>query len=83
MRMPEFTAEAALGQSTTRYTATAAHTATGPGGELHPALIALPTNGFPPSPFCKTSACVTLGKCRTRVQCCSKGGRCSCSTLPC
>jgi hypothetical protein len=81
--MPGFTAHAAIGESTAQYAAKATHSSAGPGGQLHPALVAQPTNGFPPSAFCDTSDCIPLGKCRTRVQCCYKGGVCSCGTLPC
>jgi hypothetical protein len=84
MRMPGFTAQEAIGQSTTPYAATAAHVAAALGAELHPALIAPPTNGFPPPPFCKTSGCMPLGNCRTRVRCCRFfNGPCNCVTIPC
>ncbi|MDX6706626.1 MAG: hypothetical protein QOI48_2472 [Solirubrobacteraceae bacterium] len=83
MRMPGFTAQAGLGQSTTAYSGTAAHPAAAPGAQLHLALVAQPPNGFPPT-FCQTSGCMALGSCKTRVRCChGLKGPCNCVTLPC
>jgi hypothetical protein len=75
MKMPGFTAENGLAPSELRYAGKAVATA-GVGGHVQPALVA------PPS--CATSACVTVGRCRTRVRCCRDfTGRCVCRTTPC
>jgi hypothetical protein len=76
MRMPGFTAAAGIGQSTGQYSGVVAHVGAERGGQIHAALVA-PT-------LCKTSGCLTVGACRTRVRCCrSFTGACTCSMLPC
>jgi hypothetical protein len=75
MRMPGFTAEMGIGASTTHYSAASAHGAAGFSGQLRPALVASQ---------CKTSSCMKLGRCTTRVRCCRNfNGSCSCQTVPC
>jgi hypothetical protein len=76
MRMPGFTADDGIGESTMNYGGAATHVAAGRTGQFRPALVA--------ATVCKTSGCLTVGKCRTRVRCCrSFTGACSCSTVPC
>ena len=76
MRMPGFTAEAGIAKTTMYYAGAAAHADAGRGGQLRASLVA-PT-------VCRTSGCLTVGKCRTKVRCCrSFTGACSCSTVPC
>lgn len=67
MTMPGFTAEVGLGESTTHYAGTTSHGGAGGGGQLSAALVA-PT-------VCKTSSCLTVGRCKTRVRCCRLPGR--------
>lgn len=75
MRIPGFSAEATLGPSVGHYAGVAGGTA-GPTGGLSPALVA--------PPVCKTSGCITVGRCRTRVRCCRNfTGACTCKTTPC
>lgn len=76
MSMPGFTADAGVGACTTHYSGRAGHGAAGGGGLLHPALVA-------PS-VCKTTPCMKVGACSTRVSCCRLfNGRCSCTVQPC
>jgi hypothetical protein len=76
MKTPGFTAEAGLAESTTYYAGAAARSTAGGGAQVRAALVA-PT-------VCKTSGCVTVGKCRTKVRCCRNfTGACTCSTVPC
>ena len=76
MSIPGFTAEAGIGATTTNYSAAAAHAVSAGSGHLHPALIAMP--------LCRTSSCLTIGRCKTKVRCCrSFNGTCSCNTVPC
>lgn len=75
MRMPGFTADAGLGQARGVYGGAGAPSAIR-SGSLSPALVA-PT-------VCRTSPCVTVGRCRTKVRCCRDfRGSCRCSTVPC
>jgi hypothetical protein len=75
MRMPGFTAEAALGHANHSYRNQSPAT-TRAEGELYPALVA-PT-------VCTTSRCLTIGNCRTKVRCCRNfTGSCTCSATPC
>ncbi|HEV7804725.1 MAG TPA: hypothetical protein VGO80_02820 [Solirubrobacteraceae bacterium] len=76
MTMPGFTAEVGIGESSTHYSGRTAHGGAVGGGQLHPALVA-PT-------VCKTSSCLTVGRCKTRVRCCRNfQGICTCTTAPC
>jgi hypothetical protein len=76
MRMPGFTAEMGIGASTTHYSGTAAFAPAGHGGQLRPALVA-PVQ-------CRTSNCMKVGRCTTRVRCCRNfNGSCTCQTVPC
>jgi hypothetical protein len=75
MRMPGMTADAALEATSGHYGGTAARAASR-SGTLSPALVA-PT-------VCRTSPCVRVGGCRTKVRCCRNFlGSCTCSTVPC
>lgn len=75
MNMPGFTAEAGLQPSNAQYGG-AVVASTGQPGQLRPALVA-------PN-VCRTSGCLTVGRCRTRVRCCRNfSGSCSCRTVPC
>lgn len=75
MKMPEFTAEAGLEQTTGHYGGIVLAIAGGT-GEFHPALVA-PT-------VCRTSRCFNIGGCRREVRCCRTFfGSCRCSVRPC
>lgn len=72
MGMPGFTAETALGRNKYYYQSATVGSTSG----IVPALVA-PT-------ICRTSGCLTVGSCRTRVRCCRDfRGSCFCSTQPC
>jgi hypothetical protein len=76
MRMPGFTADTATRRSTTHYSGTAAHSSAATGGQLRPALVA--------QQQCRTSSCLAIGRCKTKVRCCrSFNGTCSCTAVPC
>lgn len=78
MRMPGFTANAALEPTQGCYRGKAATSATSVthAGFLSPALVA-PT-------VCRTSRCLIVGRCKTKVRCCRDfTGSCNCSTVPC
>jgi hypothetical protein len=76
MRMPGFTAEMGIGESATHYSGTHAFGPAGRGGQLRPAFVA--------SPQCRTSSCVQVGRCMTKVRCCrSFSGKCTCQAVPC
>jgi hypothetical protein len=76
MRTPGFTAEAGLSRTEERYWGGAASGSPAYSGQLTPQLIA--------PPICRTSPCLTLGRCRTRVRCCTNFlGRCTCTAQPC
>lgn len=76
MRMPGFTAEMGIGASTTHYSAAPARGGAGFTGQLRPALVA--------QQQCRTSSCMRVGRCTTRVRCCrSLNGSCSCQAVPC
>jgi hypothetical protein len=76
MTMPGFTAEVGIGESSTHYSGTTSHGGLRGGGQLQAALVA-PT-------VCKTSRCLTVGRCKTRVRCCRNfQGTCTCTAAPC
>jgi len=76
MTMPGFTADAGIGACTTHYSGRAGHGGAGGGGRLHPALVA--------SPLCRSTPCMKVGGCTTRVRCCRLfNGKCSCTVQPC
>ena len=75
MKMAGFTAEAALERANGHYGRTA-FTSARPAGSVRAALVA-PT-------VCRTSSCLKVGNCRTKVRCCRNFlGSCTCSTVPC
>jgi len=75
MSMPGLTADLSLEPTQGRYGG-AAHAAAVASARLRPALVG-PT-------VCRTSGCLSVGNCRTKVRCCRNFlGRCTCSTVPC
>lgn len=84
MRMPRFTADVALGQAEEHYAGRVAASGSYSSyiSQLVPAFVAPPPVDGPP--FCSTSACLSVGGCRTSVRCCRiPGGRCVCTATPC
>jgi hypothetical protein len=76
MTTPGFTAEVGIGKSATHYCGAGTQATAGRDSQVRAALVA--------PPICRTSSCIAVGGCKTKVRCCRNfAGGCSCSAVPC